>query len=243
MPATATKERPILFSAPMVTALLDGRKTQTRRIVKRQPVRMSSRFIGDKAEWWYWKGGAKLVGLGYGADYVHTQRDAFEAACRACCPYSQIGERLWVKATFMMFERAETMVSNAGGPFRPNGEYIPGGVGYRADLDECGQVPVTDGKLTVWRTPKGPWRPSLFMPRALSRLTLEITDVRVQRVEDINEEDAIAEGMLDREAAKKAGGGHFLTPRLRFLNLFYDINKRAPRDANPWVWALTFKKV
>lgn len=161
----ATKERPILFSAPMVKALLGGRKTQTRRIVKPQP------------------------------DIVAPDGNPVRNNQYMCCPYGQTSDRLWVK---------ETMVEQKGLP-----------CWYAADH-------------TTRPTRPARLKPSICMPRNLSRITLEITGIRVQHVEDISEDDANAEGFASRE---------------EFLRLFYNINKRAPVNSNPWVWCLTFKVV
>lgn len=221
MTTTVVKERPILFSALMVKALLEGRKTQTRRIVKPQPP-ASHRETCDcdrcktfRPEWrWY-----------HHAPCSVSKRKAQPVMVK--CPYGKPGDRLWVKETFCAFDM--------------------GRVHYRADFAPDKEKP------SVWKS-------SIFMPRWASRITLEITDVRVQRVEEISEQDALGEGVRRAtESEQKAAGysiprtdanlftvdGTFISisPRHVFLNLFYDINKRAPRGENPWVWALTFKVV
>lgn len=185
---TAIKERPILFSAPMVRALLDGRKTQTRRVVKWKfgpngtpatPIETVDQF-------------ADLVqGL---AENLSGDPVPF-AACK--CPYGVPGDRLWVRETWQ----------DIGCEDRT--EYI-----YLASVAD-GHHPPT-------------WRPSIHMPRAASRITLEVVSVRVERVRDISEADAIAEGFSDKAA---------------FRDLFFNINKRAKPDENPWVWAVEFKVV
>ena len=174
-------EKPILFSGPMVRALLAGIKTQTRRLVK------YNNMLGEPAEWC-----SSVAEPGW----IHICGDF-----RRFCPYGQPGGRLWVRETWRSMGKC-----NKGTDV----------VFYRAD----GHV-------------DGPWRPSIFMPRWASRITLEITEVRVQRLQEISEADARAEG------AK-----HMPDHRWHFREIWDSINgKKYPWASNPWVWCLTFKRV
>jgi hypothetical protein len=194
-------ERPILFSAPMVRAYLDGLKTQTRRIVKDTDVRDVGAF-----------------GV---AAYV-TSRDVMERGrvighrdVTKTCPYGGPGDRLWAKETFVFRSKHERYY-------------------YRADHSVHDPY-AHDG-----------WRPSIFMPRKASRITLEITAVRLERLQEISEEDAIAEG-VERNVDDGVtywgpiGEGH-VDPRVAYRWLWEDINGRGSWDANPWVWAISFPR-
>ena len=186
------KERPISATRPEVRAILDGRKTMTRRIVKPQPI-----------------GGDKICKRGMGYGWIIGQlRDSENAWRDLSCPYGQPGDRLWVRETWRI----------------PNGA-PRGWVDYRADDAREG-----------FR-----WRPSIYMPRWASRITLEITDIRVERLQDISEEDAQAEGVkLHTEyIPMKVGFNH----RQAFGGLWESINGPGSWDANPWVWAIEFKRV
>lgn len=231
MNATAIKERPILFSAPMINALLEGLKTQTRRIMKPQPE-------GRPMPLAHWaRGLADACGVSPSREEIHAkaerlrgrvfpfERKDSERLYSPPCPYGYPGDRLWVKETHLR-----------------NGDDVM----YRDDPDYELCEPAKGEK------PGGiNWRKvsSLFMPRALSRITLEITDVKVQRVEEISEQDALAEGIVSEQCSdgrvyKSRGADDWHpTGREAFLALFYDINKRAKRGENPWVWALTFKVI
>jgi hypothetical protein len=134
------------------------------------------------------------------------------------CPYGAPGDRLWVRETFAL-----TPAVDAGAPQKTL---------YRAD-------PIYDGiDLRGWR-----WSPAIHMPRRYSRLTLEITDVRVQRLQDISEADAIAEG-VDAVSMADMPRQATLNRRTDFAHIWDKINgKRAPWASNPWVWALTFERV
>jgi hypothetical protein len=173
MSADGVKERPIFFSAPMVKAILEGRKTQTRRIVK-----CAAPDLIDADGW------------------PLRDDDGTGGEVRCACPYGVPGDRLWVRETLG----------------------VPG-----------------------------------HMPRWASRITLELTDVRVQRLREISEEDAVAEGCVagssvthrgtmgpfDAEVTREAS-----TAREAFCALWNSINiKRAPWHISPWVWALTFRRV
>ena len=195
------KERPILFSGPMVRALLDGRKTQTRRIVKPQPERgekyeAAEPWLGDDGLW-RWMHGVVCR----------------EATARRC-PYGVPGDRLWVRETF----------SFAGGQ----------GVW---ELSQAQSLGVERWLYRADGADADRWWPSIHMPRAASRLTLEVTGVRVERVQNISGADAIAEGFGGQEDA------HEPSAREKFLSTFYDINKRASRTENPWVWVIEFKRL
>lgn len=196
--ATATKERPILFSGPMVRALLDGRKTQTRRVVKPQPPEGVCRCP-------------------YAGGWAHEHADG-ACSCRLIrCPYGWIGDRLWVREAWGLMD-----TQPSDGPDRAT-------LGYRAD----GDAAAPNGRHQLWR-------PSIHMPRWASRITLEITDVRVERLQDISEDDAWAEGFPDPEGANREYPDR---ARYWFRNLWGEINGKGSWDMNPWVWALTFRRV
>jgi hypothetical protein len=185
------KEPPILFSAPMVRAILDGRKTQTRRVVKPQPVNV----LFHKGQW------------------IEAPCDLVENETVLHCPYGQPGDRLWVRETWAHETDFGTFT---------------GGFVYRADGDkrerECG--------------PTDRWRPSIHMPRLVSRITLEITDVRVERIKDISGIDAIAEGI---QAVSKYGSEADVSD---FAELWDKINgKKYPWESNPFVWRIEFKRI
>lgn len=240
------KERPILFSAPMVRALLAGTKTQTRRVLKVQPLDDPS---GHGIQW---HGGKCLIDAGYGADYLHTSRASIERIVPKFCPYGQPGDRLWVREAFAFVPTYEIF---SGRP----GEVIA----YRA-----GRRVLKQGKEpAVWADdtkPDGlPWKPSIHMPRRASRILLEIVAVRVERLQDISEADTIAEGLkaitkdgrLTKYGIPDSDGlpgtddtgwpwhEWRISPADAYRRLWESINGPGSWAANPWVWVVEFKRV
>ena len=201
MSATTHKERPILFSGPMVRALLAGRKTQTRRVV---------RLDGNSDDFGFvrWQDG-----------YPDGARPVFDICGEVFsrrCPYGQAGDRLWVRETWQCV---------SPGPLRdwPGiGDQRPRKVSHLNR--SCVTIYRADGEMPGDER----WQPSIHMPRWASRLTLEITGVRVERLHDISEADAIAEG------CDSADG---------FRELWGSINGDGAWDANPWVWVVVFRQV
>lgn len=196
------KERPILFSGPMVRAILEGRKTQTRRIIKPQFTQL----------WGY--------GVNHGDDRVSCHVNIVEPDGSwkfVYCPYGQPGDRLWVRETWTR------LVAH-----HPPPEFV-----YKAD---CTDPDGEDARQDYIRAGYPyQWRPSIHMPRKASRLTLEVASVSVERLQDISEDDARAEG-----CPANWGG----TAWSWFVWLWDSINsKRAPWASNPWVWVVTFKRV
>lgn len=228
------KERQILFSAPMVRAKLDGRKTQTRRICNPQPVSVGSlgkrRVYRDEEFKRAWE---TIKGTGE----CDQDRD---------CPYGQPGDRLWVKETFYAYGRWETRFDAAKG--RDAWHFvdmtIESGKQYRyaADMGDNGTPERGKGGVVRW------WkRPAIFMPRVASRLTDEITAVRVERLWNISDADAIAEGIaryenhtfgLDDPAACMGPSA-----TVAYMRLWEHINGPGSWDANPWVWVVEFRRV
>ena len=202
------KERPILFSGPMVRAILRGHKTVTRRIVD------PKKFSG-----WDWSDHPEDKANGY--PFVEDEYGVSHSAL-SLCPYGKSGDILWVRETWQ----------DDGREFR-----------YRAtDFGEC---PGYIRPLVI------KWRPSIFMPRVACRLTLRVTDVRVERLQDITEAQAIAEG-VDEFSYAKAGlnfdlGKHQQTrdPLQAYQWLWDDINAKRgyPFDSNPWVWVVEFERI
>lgn len=203
------KERPILFSGEMVRAILDGRKTQTRRVCKvayhagewahaAHPAR-----DGMPVFWWDGADGRSIPGR---AEFT---QQAYETG--AVCPYGQPGDRLWVRETWNCIDTGRATQQQDW-------------VRYRA----------TDGEEMYWRS-------SIHMPRWASRITLEVVGVRVERIQDISEADAWAEGVtpavsviIPHDAARRS-----------FSGLWDSINAQRGYgwDANPWVWVVKFKQV
>ena len=194
------KEKPIIFSGPMVRAILDGRKTQTRRVVKPQPHETVG-GLGSMIAWrdFRWCRGGSIPDVA------------------AECPYGQPGDRLWVRETW-----ADTSKESRRCP-----------VSYRAtwppDDEECRGFA---------------WKPSIFMPRWASRLTLEVTGVRVERVQDITEEDALAEGVAV-DIGLPYCDPETPSARMMFKDLWNSINSRRSFgwDMNPFVWVVSFRRV
>lgn len=198
------KEIPILFNTPMVRALLEGRKTQTRRIVKPQPDHRADWLKCDMND--TYRAGIKF---GEVPQFGHWK-----------CPYGKPGDRLWVRETW-------TVKQLCSAPQPP--------VYYYASYDPCPHV----------------WRPSIFMPRWASRITLEVVSVRVERLQEITEEDARAEGC---EKEFEASAADFLanknwdaekssTYRLGYKHLWESINGPGSWAANPLVWVIEFRRV
>lgn len=215
------KSRPILFSAPMVRALLAGTKTQTRRIVKPQPP-------------------ASLRGDGW-----HDLGDRR-------CPYGSRGDRLWVRETWYCDDyTAPDFVAAQVGYVTPrtNEEIVAewrDAMYYRADTRTglgkvCELIPecMCDGR--------SPWRPGIHMPRWASRIELEVTAVRVERLQAITEEDARAEGVEPFPAPREEEGDCWTDGKRRtaFEYLWNEINGWNPNSwqSNPWVWVVEFRRL
>jgi hypothetical protein len=188
---TNVKERPILFSAPMVRAILAGEKTQTRREVKGLGV-----FVDTEMD----MGPPTLEDVGW----------IWPDGTTARCPYGKPGDQLWVREKW----RPTVNISKS-----------ESSIYYAAD----GVSKVDKRAGVLWRMATASrWRPSIHMPRWASRLTLEVTGVRVQRLDDTGEDDARAEGVVDTFA---------------FEELWDSINGKGAWAANPWVWVVSFNRV
>ena len=225
------RERPILFSAPMVRAILAGTKTQTRRAIKQQPLRAHQPDIE-----------------GYSLQDFSDNPDTLFDHKHVPCPYGQPGDRLYVRETWRVGARWDdskpsdippnicTVLYKAGG-FTTNGDN-----GERIHGGECSN-PDWAGKT----------RTAIHMPRWASRIDLEITGVRVERLNAISEADAAAEGIIKYDM-----GGHGPlfgtgypdtdpcardTPVGAYAALWESINGAGSWDANPWVWVVEFQRV
>jgi hypothetical protein len=176
------KERPILFSTPMVKAILEGRKCQTRRIVKGTPL-----------EW--------LMPDMFTPEFVASPENNL-------CPYGKVGDILWVR---------ETWVKNEG--------QLPTDLGYvyKAELGE--------EELKYSKELGVKWKPSIFMPRDACRIKLRIESIRIERLQDITEEDCICEGVEHDKFLD-------LTAKENFRSLWDSINGNW--DSNPFVWVISF---
>ena len=232
-------DRPILFSAEMVRAILDGRKTQTRRIIKPQPPaeaesvcrQLYSQEAPEFDGAWTWWAGKPQAPI---------TKPLF-------CRYGVPGDTLWVRETWCQgADDGRQVPLRMATLYRADGEHVT-----LSDGDGFTQTN-RDG------SEKSPWRPSIHMPRWASRITLRITNVRVERLQDIegqhpSESDAIAEGVR----AIHHGDGQYYYSALRdephpknccdptdaFHELWNDINGAGSWEANPWVWVVAFERV
>ncbi|MEQ5041271.1 hypothetical protein ABN115_19915 [Providencia rettgeri] len=204
------KERGIIFNSEMVRAILDGRKTQTRRIINPQPE--LTQKSGFK-----WKGSL----FGAGSDNRETNRNFAHKKC----PFGKVGDRLWVRETFCIVHDEQFGEENW--------------IDYRATPK------YSDKKPAGWDAePNDPealnWSPSIHMPRWASRITLEITDVRVERLQAASDDDFKAEGYpLERELT-----GGSTDAFCWFRHLWDSVSKPDCNfESNPWVWVIEFKRV
>ena len=220
------KERPILFSGPMVRALLAGSKTQTRRVIKDQS-------IGERFSHMTEDGRAHLEWLGTPCCGTGVW-DVPEYSAQVACPYGQPGDRLWVRESFM-----PVPLEAAPGPSQ-----TPWSIAYAAGSQTELLAP-SSYNPTLYNYER--WTPSIHMPRWASRITLEITSVRVERLQDISEADALAEGIVrqpdDGFGLADTTHYHYTDPRNSYWSLWESINGDGSVEANPWVWVVEFKPV
>ena len=228
------KERPILFSAPMVRALLAGTKTQTRRVLKTQPAAVER-----------WKHGERTDDTS--ARYAVLRDDAGKgwANCGPFgCPYGELGDRLWVRETFYAWGRWETRFSAKKG--RDEWHFIDltleCGKSYAYAADGLQPQPM-GGRREAGAAPRWWKRPAIHMPRAASRLMLEITGVRVEQLRSISNDDAYDEGVVNWAAEVVKDGNKFPSAQRAFRALWESINGAESWEANPWVWAITFRRI
>lgn len=194
----------MIFNAEMVRALLDGRKTQTRRPIKWKQTRFTE--IGEREDGskWPWSEDAE-----HACDFWHP------------CPFGAVGDRICVREAFRVHSRATDVATLV----------------YKASernswTEQTRRVPVA-----VCNKPATPekWTPSLHMPRWASRILLEITGVRVERLRSMSQDDARAEGVIAASGPMEAG--------LAFRELWDSIYGEESWKANPWVWVIEFKRV
>lgn len=212
------KERGMIFNAEMVRAILDGRKTQTRRIMKKQPEPSKARE-GD-----FYFPCNKMQSMVHVSDFIPGNSmipDAHEFFSK-CCPFGEVGDRIWVRETWARYNINQDSHDMA----------------YRATTPED------------WPE-EGRWRPSIHMPRWASRITLEITGVRVERLQSISPNDASREGLIKLPATGRYClnqgdqyfGGASHDAREVFSWLWESIYGAESWQSNPWVWVIEFKRI
>lgn len=221
------KERPILFSAPMVRAILEGRKTVTRRVLPGYQVPM----LDTDGRWLSVAQHHRQWGFAVSGETEGVCAKGLETS--GCCPYGKPGERLWVRETWYC-DHFEVM----------RGPYLkPDDLNVSEAIDDGTLVYAADG-LTPYEADQPIWKPSIHMPRWASRILLEITDVRVERLQDISEEQALAEGIAKTQDGGyhvESGKHYFASPVDSFASLWSSVG--GDWDANPWVWVVEFKRV
>ncbi|EOD6727757.1 hypothetical protein ACJ2NE_004875 [Salmonella enterica subsp. enterica serovar Newport] len=210
------KERGMIFNGEMVRAIIDGRKTQTRRPIKWKQTRFTEVAERDDGSLWPWAEDCER-----GGDIWFT------------CPFGEVGDRIWVRETFSCIgnEDGHPMDANSNLCSREDAQRI-----YRASAIQ------NPGNYGLWTSPdgfdfEGSWTPSIHMPRWASRITLEITDVRVERLNNISECDAKAEG--GPTECTLIGDKYFPG----FRSLWKSIYGEESWAANPWVWVIEFKSI
>lgn len=209
---TKITERGMIFNAEMVRAILDGRKTQTRRPIKWKQTRFTE--IGEREDGskWPWSENAE-----HAFDFWHP------------CPFGSVGDRIWVRETFQGplfdFDLMDSYCKDST-PFEKSEFCV-----YKADGVPAPEFYDADDELHCC------WRPSIHMPRWASRILLEITDVRVERLKSISDRDALREGC---NAADMKSGDCVADV---FARLWASIYGSDSWNANPWVWVIEFMRV
>lgn len=246
------RELPILFSAPMINAILENRKNQTRRIIKPRtvkpskalPVRIETGCDACWADSVPHNGESAENGFG-GPCYLrvpacdHVGPDGYPGGGRIF-PRWNVGDHLWVRETW----------GDADIFYQSHTTDEPRVVAYRADHQAIQWNTKTPRKIPKydidqWNWAGFKWRPSIFLPRWASRITLEVTAVRVERLQDITEEDARAEGVLSKAEQNvcELDAPELTWGRDRYRDLWGQINGAGSWATNPWVFCLSFRKV
>nr|WP_287860751.1 hypothetical protein [Klebsiella sp.] len=216
-------ERGMIFNGEMVRAILDGRKTQTRRPIKWKQTRFTE--IGEREDGskWPWSEDAE-----HACDFWHP------------CPFGAVGDRIWVRETWQAIH--DYCDENGHVDERRYARSIPryrGNYWHPVYEEAWGNESREDRDF--------PWRPSIHMPRWASRILLEITDVRVERLNSISQEDAKAEGMeltgWRPTYSDPDSGGEVWTPYDNFAQLWGSIYGEESWKTNPWAWVIEFKRV
>ncbi|WP_176331562.1 hypothetical protein [Burkholderia vietnamiensis] len=239
------KERPVLFSGAMVRAILEGRKTQTRRVMKHQPpddvapitvARYHPTIIdrrGDEAP---------------GPEIFGAFSDDGDWGCKS--PFGEPGDRMWVREAWRVGKPHDrTKPSDILDPIIARGQgvtvlYEAGGWRSVGPAGRAEPIYPDDAAMPDWA---GKYRQSMFMPHWASRITLEITGVRVERLQDISESDARAEGVtIEEHHMRGYCAGAYGPPSIRaFHDLWNGLNAARGHgwDANPWVWVIEFRRI
>lgn len=236
------KERSILFSGPMLRAILAGQKTVTRRVIKawQTPERQQDGSWFSVAQ--------RHSRRGFGVSGATADQCGAELARSGVCPYGRAGERLWVRETWGIishdFDEQGNMIdwqpdrpATAIREMRFGQGYYSGHVIYRADgpAEWAGDHDSGGERRFAWKTP-------IHMPRVASRILLEITDVRVERLQNIDEDQARAEGVMSCEREIDPDGNDY-SPRELYSSLWTKINGQGSWQENPWVWVVEFKRL
>lgn len=200
------RERPIIFNADMVRAVLDGRKTQTRRIIKLDHERGMQNPV--------------VRGKGGAVSYIGCRLAA------TLCPFGAVGDRLWVRETFRVHSRATDVATLV---YKASEQQSWTQQTHRVPIEKCHKPAVVDK-----------WTPSIHMPRWASRITLEITGVRVERLTALSDDDARNEG-CPAQLPHNPDDEH--QARTWFRGLWSEIYGEESWQANPWVWVIEIKRV
>ncbi len=198
-------ERPILFSGPMVRAILASTKSQTRRAFSPRMEKLM-------------RAAAAMGEVSHFLDEGSMQPNDLDYV-RSFCPYGQPGDRLWVRETWCRQWDDE-----------------------RGFLDECWYRASDPDVVSVDAMEKSPWKPSIHMPRWASRITLVIKAVRIERLQDISDQDAAAEGVATWASGALSPDSLNADPSDQFRWLWCSINGPDSWDANPWVWVVEFER-
>lgn len=214
------KQHPILFSTPMVQAILQGNKTMTRRVVK---VIVEASLVGTNPFTFSWiasENGIEAIGR-----LLYLSQS----------PYGKVGDVLWVRESFTVLE-PEHCIGGMKSRFIYKANMNPDSEEIRQDYIKCG-YPYK-------------WKPSIHMPKEACRLFLQITNIRVERLQEISEDDAINEGIENLGKGYSLtpwkdylGKGGFVATRTSFFTLWSKINGINSWNSNPWVWVIEFKQI
>lgn len=249
-------ERGMIFNGEMVRAILDGRKTQTRRVMKPQPDACPAPRGGH---WWPSNVFKTMLHV---EEEMQNGKGGWGGLVGDACPFGDVGDRIWVRETFSCIGNEDGHPVDADGNLcsREDAQRI-----YRASAIQ------KPGNYGIWTSAddfdfEGAWTPSIHMPRWASRILLEITGVRVERLNSISDADCIAEGIIpvpkDREDDHQfwrdyrlSGDGTFCvhSPRESFESLWKSVRGKSfdqeedtgpsSWQANPWVWVIEFKRI